>query len=146
MRTVVERSAGGVVCRQGEQGLEVILIATHGGTRWALPKGLVERGEKPVDTARREIQEETGVEARYLGKIDTIEYWYRQDKDLRVHKFVAFYLFEYVAGDVANHGWEVDDAAWFPIDEAIARISYDTERKILQRARELWPQLQKPET
>jgi 8-oxo-dGTP pyrophosphatase MutT (NUDIX family) len=138
MKTLIERSAGGVVGREVNGQLQVALIATQDGTRWALPKGLVEPGEKPPATAQREVAEETGLHGRYLDRLGTVEYWYKPDPETRVHKFVGFYLFAYESGDVAGHDWEVDAAAWFPIDEAIERASYDTERDILRRAKAAW--------
>ena len=50
-------SAGGVVVNA--EGL-VLLVSQH-GTSWSLPKGHLEGGESPLEAARREIHEETGV-------------------------------------------------------------------------------------
>ena len=50
-------SAGGVVVNAEGRGL---LVSQH-GTSWSLPKGHLEAGESPLDAARREIREETGV-------------------------------------------------------------------------------------
>ncbi len=132
-------SAGGVVFRRtGEGGVEVALIATPGG-RWALPKGLVEKGESLESTALREVQEETGLEAEIVGRLDPIEYWYwwqEEGQKVRHHKKVYFFLMAYRSGDVADHDFEVEDVRWFPIDEAIQKASYPLERQVLQRVRE----------
>jgi NADH pyrophosphatase NudC (nudix superfamily) len=54
---------------------------------------------------------------------------------------VDYFLLRYVSGDVSEHGWEVDEARWLSIDEAMDRISYDNERKVLQRAQQSWRSL-----
>jgi len=100
----------------------VVLIATKGGEVWGLPKGLVEKGEKPLDTALREVGEESGLQGESVADLGYIEYWYR-DSTTKVlyHKFVHYYLLSHVGGDVGEHDWEVDEARWFPIEQAIER-------------------------
>lgn len=136
-----EYSAGGVVARRRPDGeWEVLLIATHEGARWSLPKGHVEAGESEEDAAVREVREETGVTAEILAPLDTIEYWYRwrsTEGSLLIHKRVRFFLMRYLSGDVSQHGWEVDDARWFTFDEAVQRVSYRDERELLMKARTL---------
>lgn len=136
-----EHSAGGVVLRPTPQGVpEVVLIATHEGQRWALPKGHIEPNERPEEAARREVQEETGVRARALAPLDTVDYWYRwkgQEGDMLIHKYVHFYLMAYEGGDVRNHGWEVDDARWVPLPQAVEMVSYKDEQGLLKKAQQM---------
>ncbi|RLC61218.1 MAG: NUDIX hydrolase [Chloroflexota bacterium] len=140
MTTRFQLSAGGVVCRRNPAGqLEVVLIATQGGERWGLPKGLVEKGESLEETALREVREETGLEAEILERLEPIEYWFWWDEEgqkVRYHKKVYFFLMAYRSGDVAQHDFEVEDVRWFPIDQAIERASYRTEREVLQQVKE----------
>jgi 8-oxo-dGTP pyrophosphatase MutT (NUDIX family) len=135
-----EISAGCVVYRTTEGSLEVALIQPRDRKAWALPKGLIERGEAPEAAARREAQEETGLSGRIVSKIDTIKYSYMakwEQPPARVFKIVTFYLLEFSEGDPSRHDREVDRVEWFPIDKAIATASYPQEKTIIRKAKEL---------
>jgi 8-oxo-dGTP pyrophosphatase MutT (NUDIX family) len=137
--TRIQRSAGGVIYQVREGEMWVALISTQEGTVWGLPKGLIEKSEKALDAALREVREEAGLHGQSEADLGHIEYWYR-DAQSRVlyHKFVHYYLLRCEGGDVADHGWEVDEARWFTIDEAMETISYENERGVLLKARESW--------
>lgn len=124
----------------------VALIATKGGNVWGLPKGLVEKGEEPLQTALREVKEEAGLRGEPVADLGYIEYWYR-DSETRVlyHKFVHYYLLSHIGGDISEHDWEVVEARWFPIEEAIERASYKNERGVLIKAREEWNKRASPQ-
>jgi 8-oxo-dGTP pyrophosphatase MutT (NUDIX family) len=133
-------SAGGMVCRRNPAGeIEVALIATQEGNRWGLPKGLVEEGESLEETARREVREETGLEAEVLERLEPIEYWYWWDEDgqkVRYHKKVYFFVMACRGGDITQHDFEVEKVRWFSVDEAIKQASYRTEREELQQVKD----------
>ena len=125
-----EVSYGGVVVRDGE----VLVIAPAGRPDvMTLPKGRGQPGESEEQTATREVREETGVEARILGRLGNVEYWYRRS-GLRVFKTVGYYLCDYVSGDTADHDEEVDEARWIPLERARTELSYPGERRIIERA------------
>ncbi len=132
-------SAGGVVFRRDEGKVEVVIVAV-GQNRWQLPKGLVDNGESPEVTAVREAREEGGVTSEVVQSIETIEYWYAGlDNGIRVrfHKRVHFYLLRYLSGDTKDHDWEVNEARWVPVEDATSQLSFDNERRVMERAREL---------
>ena len=140
MPTKLEISAGGVALRELRGVVEVALISVGESGRWQLPKGLVDTGESTEDAALREVREEAGIATRPLRLIDKIEYWYvsgRGAERTRIHKFVYFYLLEYESGSVEDHDLEVNEARWAPIDEAIEMLSFESERKIVERAKGL---------
>jgi 8-oxo-dGTP pyrophosphatase MutT (NUDIX family) len=136
MRAVREVSAGGVIYRKHDRAIEIALI--HVRHRWSLPKGHVEEGESMNETAMREVREETGLEGRIRKKLGDIRYSYRDKtpdgEPIRIYKRVHFYLLRYLKGDVRDHDHEVDEARWFPIEEAIHNLKFATERRMVQRA------------
>jgi 8-oxo-dGTP pyrophosphatase MutT (NUDIX family) len=113
----------------------VALIATRNKTRWGLPKGAVTEGETSEAAALREVLEETGLEARILKPLDTIEYFFRAG-DTLIQKRVDFYLMEYVGGDLVPQLSEVDAVEWVELSAALRRASFDSERKLLELAQQ----------
>src|SRR5690349_13790460 len=132
-KTRNEHSSGGAVIFVRDGSPYVALIATRGKTRWGLPKGAVTAGETSEAAALREVREETGLEARILKPLDTIEYSFRAG-DTVIHKRVDFYLMEYVAGELEPQLSEVDDVEWVELQSALQRASFDSERKLLEMA------------
>jgi 8-oxo-dGTP diphosphatase len=128
-------SAGGVVFRKSGAAVEVALIATREGSVWTLPKGLIEKGEEPSAAALREIGEETGLKARILKPLGERAYWfYHKEENTKCRKRVSYFLLECTGGRVEDHGWEVDEARWFEISEALQKVSYRGDREILEQA------------
>ena len=130
-------SAGGVVFRGEKDRVEVVIVSVGGQNRWQLPKGLVEKGENPEITAVREAREEAGVDSEIVQHLETVEYWYAGldgGERVRFHKRVHFYLLRYVAGDTGDHDWEVNEARWIPIEEATTQLTFDSERRVMERA------------
>ena len=129
-----EFSAGGVVVRDGDVVVIVPVKRGADGSRvLGLPKGHPDPDETPEAAAAREVREETGVEAELVGKLGEVQYRYER-KGRLVSKRVAFYLFEYRSGDVADHDHEIEDARWMPMAEAVQALSYEGEREMVARA------------
>ncbi|HLG13241.1 MAG TPA: NUDIX domain-containing protein [Blastocatellia bacterium] len=140
MPTKLEISAGGVVFRERDHGIDVALISVGEDHRWQLPKGLVDKRESTEAAALREVREEAGVDGEVISKIDKVEYWYYSKgatKRAHIHKFVYFYLLRYKSGDVAGHDDEVNEARWVEINDAIGMLEFGSERRIVERAREM---------
>ncbi len=146
-----EFSAGGVVVRHmdGRWWIAVIEPQSENDkapakrprpTVLALPKGLVDPGEKPDQTAVREVHEETGVEATLLSKLKDIKYFYVRSwgDGQRVFKVVSFYVLAYRAGRLGDitpeMRREVKAAHWLPLEEAPAKLAYKGEREVAAAA------------
>ena len=132
-KTRDEHSSGGAVIAVRDGQPHVALIATRNKTRWGLPKGAVSEGETSEAAALREVREETGIEAKIVRLLDTIEYFFRAG-DTLIHKRVDFYLMEYVAGELEPQLSEVDDVQWVELSSSLKRASFDSERKLLEMA------------
>jgi 8-oxo-dGTP pyrophosphatase MutT (NUDIX family) len=131
-------SAGGVVYRRADEGgpVEVALVGRIRPRRWALPKGTPEVGETLEGTAVREVGEETGLLVRIEQPLDQIQYWFVWG-GVRHFKTVHFYLMQMVGGDTANHDGEYDVVEWFPIGEALRRLSYPNEARVVDKAQQV---------
>jgi 8-oxo-dGTP diphosphatase len=129
-------SSGGVIFRKHANTVEIAMVAVKGGDVWCLPKGIIDKGEAPETTAIREVAEETGLNGKIIDKLGEITYWYyMKEENAKCKKTVHFFLLEYESGDISNHDWEVDDASWFTIDEALKKASYKGEKDIIEKAR-----------
>ncbi len=129
-------SSGGVIFRRSGKDIEVALIAVKNKTVWCLSKGAIDKNEDSQTAAVREVKEETGLQGEIIDKIGKISYWYFiKSENTKFHKTVYFYLVKYKSGRTDEHDREVDESRWFPIDEAINRLTYKGEREILQKAK-----------
>jgi 8-oxo-dGTP pyrophosphatase MutT (NUDIX family) len=139
-RTRQDRSAGGVAYRLVEPAatIQVALIATHGSQRWQLPKGSREPGETSLETAIREVEEETGLRTEHEEFLQTIDYWYwdtyQKEVPELVHKLVDFYLLHVIGGQLDRSSYEVDDVRWFTPEAALQVMTFDGEKAVLAQA------------
>lgn len=130
---VRETTSGGIVFRRNVKTDQVeILLIQDAKNRWTIPKGHVEEGEEPKQTAEREIREETGLQDmkvyNWLGKVN---FRYR-----RTHTLVLMTMHIYLVKGLANtnqlegEDW-LTDIKWFPAHEAVDKIAYEDIGKLM---------------
>ena len=135
-----EFSAGGVLVKVIRGRPMVAAIRPRGKREgvWALPKGNLDPGEKPDQTALREVREETGVEGRLVEKLGDVKYTYTRPGGVRVFKIVSFYLLRAGRGRIGEIEEpiriEVAEARWLPLDEAPRLLAYGGERQMAAKA------------
>lgn len=128
----------GVVClRDGEKGVEVLLIRRGKAPRlgeWSLPGGRIEWGERAADAALRELEEETAVKAELLGLIDVVDGLFGES-----HYVLVDYAARWLAGD-ARGGDDATEAAFWPAAEALKLVQWSETRRIIGEAiARFWP-------
>lgn len=139
-RTRQDRSAGGVAYQIDPQlgKIQIALIATHGGKRWQLPKGSRELGESALQTAIREVEEETGLRTEQIEFLRTIDYWYwdtyQKETAELVHKLVDFFLLHVIGGELNDSSYEVDDVQWFAPEKALKIMTFAGEKAVVEQA------------
>ena len=104
---------------------------------WALPKGLIGPGEKPEQTALREVAEETGATGTLVEKLGDVRYVYTWRGE-RVFKVVSFFLLRYSRGRLGGlppaTAHEVAEVRWLPLEDAPRLLAYKGEKEMAQRA------------
>lgn len=125
-----EFSAGGIVFNSKGQ----VLLTKHSQNHyWGFPKGLIDQGQTTKEAALREVKEEGGVEAEIIGKVGDSKYIYTF-KGEKIFKVVTVFLMKYISGDPKDHDYEMEDAGWFEVEEALKILSFSNDKLLLKRA------------
>lgn len=131
---IKEKSCGVVIFKKN--GEKEFLLLHYPSGHWDFPKGHIEEGEKEEETARREIEEETGIkDIKFHSDFrERIEYYYRREKKL-FWKEVIFFLAETKTRDVKisheHQNWQ-----WLPYKKALQRLTFENAKKVLKKAQE----------
>jgi len=130
-----ERSAGAILFRRDKDNRNVIYyLLLKYNHHWGFPKGNIEKGETPRETAIREIEEETGIkDIKFIeGFEEKIEYIYYLNKN-KIYKTVIFYLAETNTEDV-KISFEHKDYIWATFKESLKLLSFENIKAILKKA------------
>lgn len=120
-------AAGAVLWRPGKAAVEIAVVHRPRYNDWSLPKGKVDPGETEPVTAVREVLEETGQRAHLGRRLGVVSY----PIDRGVKK-VRYWAARSIDGQFTA-GAEVDELTWLPVPEALKRLKYAHDRKIVRR-------------
>lgn len=131
-----EFSAGGIVFKNVEKKLFILLCqhSLHHG--WGFPKGLIgdhKKNETKEQTALREVEEETGAKAEILKELEKVTYWYAF-KGEKIKKTVYYYVMRYLDGDITKHDDEMENVEWVDEDKVLDRLSFKTDKEVFKKA------------
>lgn len=119
-----EKSCGCIIIKDNK----VLLIKQTKG-HWGFPKGHVEKNETEIETAIREVKEETNLDVEIdANKRYTMEYVTDKGKLKQVVLFIA----KCIGGEIKAQECEVNDIKWLDFDEAIETITYDNTRELFK--------------
>src|SRR3989344_7062868 len=93
MQKVEAKSYGVIPIFRNKDSFYILLVKNTKGGHWGLPKGTPEKGEKPIDTAKRELSEETGLKDVQIKMEPTLEERYDFEQDgIQYSKTNTYYL------------------------------------------------------
>jgi bis(5'-nucleosidyl)-tetraphosphatase len=133
---MIERTAAGfVLARMVDDEPFYLLLHSSNSGKWLPPKGHTDDGEDALTTARRELEEETGITDIEVvdGFERTIEYEVNNRKRGNYIKQVTYLLATTRATKVSRSA-EHSDAGWFSLMEAMAKLEFEQMREILRAA------------
>lgn len=133
-----EQSYGFIPFCKGDRGFEVFLIYQYGsagGVRWTFPKGRSEAGEAPIETAFRELKEETGLEmASYdVGNPLSTSYTFMRN-NIQIEKTATYFIGFVSYKEFVIQPEEVKEASWFTVEEAREKLISPDYKKLLDNA------------
>jgi 8-oxo-dGTP diphosphatase len=125
-------AAGGIVIdkKSADQSL-VLLVHRPEYDDWSFPKGKLDSGETIEQAALREVKEETGLDCRILENLAPVRYSYQNRSGRTRQKVVHYFLMEPVAGRISVNIHEIDAAQWHNTSDALDKLSYEHDRKLL---------------
>jgi len=129
----LEKSTGAVIFRKEKSKVYYLLLHYQSG-HWDFPKGNIEKGEKLVETVKRETKEETGLgDIKFIpGFKEAIKYFYKL-KEKNIFKIVTFFLVRTKIKEV-KISWEHTGFQWLPYEEAMEQITFKNAKEILKKA------------
>ncbi|WP_028511256.1 NUDIX domain-containing protein [Ruminococcus sp. NK3A76] len=127
-----EKSCGAIVYRKYHGNTEILLIKHVNSGHWSFPKGHVEGDETEVETAKREILEETGIEVNLDPTFrETVSYSPKKD----TQKIVVYFVAKAKNTDYVPQEDEIAEIKWVEIDRAGSVLAYDNDRSIVNKAK-----------
>jgi bis(5'-nucleosidyl)-tetraphosphatase len=134
-KVVHEKSCGVIIFHKRDNSYEYLLLHYPGG-HWDFPKGHVEKFDKSeMDTAARELEEETGITNYEFSKgyQESMYYEFNRGKKERVKKTVVYFLAQAMGNDVKiSH--EHKNFIWLPFKEAVEKLTFENARDLLRKS------------
>lgn len=123
-----EKSCGCIILNDKK---EILLVHQNAG-HWGLPKGHIEEGETEVQTAIREVKEETNIDVE-VNTNYRYSMIYSPKED--VEKEVIYFIAKNISNSCKPQHEEVQDIKWLDINNAIETITYDNSKELLRKVK-----------
>ncbi len=121
-----EKSCGAIIFDNNK-----VLVIQQTMGHWGFPKGHVEGVETEVETAIREIKEETNLDVEINKSYRYVEH-YSPKED--VEKEVVYFIAKKTGGNIVAQEGEVQNIEWLNIDEAMRKLTYEGSKNVLKKA------------
>lgn len=134
---VQEFSAGGIVFKPTTKD-QFWLVCQHSQHKgWVFPKGLIgdtRENESKVDTAVREVKEETGIDGKIIDDKEIVVSYFYTWKGEKRKKTVYYYLMKHLGGNIEEHDHEMQAVDWWPEDRVKKELTYPADKKAFEEA------------
>lgn len=120
-----EKSCGAIVVDDGK-----VLLVKHNAGHWDFPKGHVEEGETEIETAIREVKEETNIDIKIEKENKYISEYSPKEN---VMKTVIYFIGKKVGGEDKPQIEEVSDVEWVDVNKAVERITHQRSKEIMMQ-------------
>ncbi len=121
-----EISCGAIVIKNGK-----VLLIKHKEGHWGFPKGHMESGESYIETAKREVKEETNIDIKILSDEYFIESYIVKEN---INKDVIYYLAEPLNDEILLQESEVNEGEFIKINEICNHLNFDETKKLFLNA------------
>lgn len=130
-----EYSAGIIVYYDDEKtGIRQYLLLHYPRGHWDLAKGKIEKNESKIETAKRELKEEAGIEAEIDPRFEeTLTYFFRDKQKELVHKEVTFFVGKALSNEVTISEEHIG-YVWLPFKEAVHKLTFTNAQKVISLA------------
>lgn len=133
LECLYERSCGAVIFRLINGQTRYLLIKNRRSSNWGFPKGHMEDGETPEDTAKREVLEETGIHINILPDFSSKSEYLIQN---RIEKSVLVFIGMTDDTQTKIQREEIEDYIWLTYKDAYNNLKFENDKNILKNARE----------
>lgn len=138
LNKVEAKSYGVIPICKNKEGFYILLVKNTKGGHWGLPKGTPEKDEKPIDTARRELSEETGIKEIEIKAEPTFEERYDFEQDeTQYSKTITYYIGFVSKMTEGNQLDEIDELKWVKIDKAQNTLTHQSAIDVVKKLAEL---------
>ena len=126
-----EKSCGAIAYRKNRSQIELLLIKNRYGGHWSFPKGHVEGQETEIQTALREVKEETGLDINIQkGFRQMVEYYPKPN----IRKQVVYFLGEAKTTQFKRQEEEISRIIWTEIHKAYHMVTFKNDRDLISIA------------
>ena len=128
-----EKSCGAIVYRKRHGNTEILLIKHVRSGCWSFPKGHMEPGENEIQTAVREIKEETNIDVSVDVPAFSEVVVFNPRRDIT--KEVVYFLARATTFDCEKQESEIAEVRWVEIGQALTLLAYDNDRVLVNKAK-----------